>query len=93
MITKEEIVSDWLPRYTGTPLKDFGQYILLVNFRNYLSIFSRLAQCAHSRAEKTHAQCHCQWHHHDQLWHGQRECRDDYGFAQRDPSESGAVFR
>jgi len=40
MITKDEIVSDWLPRYTGTPLKDFGQYILLVNFRNYLSIFS-----------------------------------------------------
>jgi len=40
MITKDEIVSDWLPRYTGTPLKDFGEHILLVNFRNYLSIFS-----------------------------------------------------
>jgi AMP nucleosidase len=40
MITKNEIVSDWLPRYTGTALKDFGEYILLINFQNYLSTFS-----------------------------------------------------
>ena len=26
MKTKEEIVNDWLPRYTGTPLDKFGQY-------------------------------------------------------------------
>ena len=32
MKTKKEIVQDWLPRYTGTPLEDFGKYILLVNF-------------------------------------------------------------
>lgn len=40
MVTKEEIVSDWLPRYTGTPLDGFGQYILLTNFANYLDMFS-----------------------------------------------------
>lgn len=40
MLTKEEIVSDWLPRYTGTPLEGFGQYILLTNFANYLDMFS-----------------------------------------------------
>jgi len=40
MITKDEIVNDWLPRYTGIPLKDFGEYILLVNFQNYLKVFS-----------------------------------------------------
>lgn len=40
MKTKEEIVTNWLPRYTGTPLKDFGKYILLVNFENYLNMFS-----------------------------------------------------
>ena len=28
MKTKEEIVTNWLPRYTGTPLKNFGKYIL-----------------------------------------------------------------
>ena len=32
MKTKEEIVNNWLPRYTGTKLEDFGKYILLTNF-------------------------------------------------------------
>lgn len=40
MKTKEEIVANWLPRYTDTPLKDFGKYILLVNFEDYLNMFS-----------------------------------------------------
>jgi len=40
MKTKEEIVADWLPRYTGTPLEEFGGYILLVNFEDYLHMFS-----------------------------------------------------
>ncbi|MGZ5304467.1 MAG: AMP nucleosidase, partial [Bacteroidia bacterium] len=31
METKKEIVNDWLPRYTGTPLEGFGKYILLTN--------------------------------------------------------------
>jgi AMP nucleosidase len=31
MQTKEEIVKNWLPRYTGTPLEDFKPYILLTN--------------------------------------------------------------
>lgn len=41
MLTKSEIVADWLPRYTGTPLADFGKYILLVNFSNYVRMFAR----------------------------------------------------
>ena len=40
MKTKHEIVTNWLPRYTGTPLEDFGQYILLTNFANYVTIFA-----------------------------------------------------
>lgn len=40
MNTKEEIVNDWLPRYTGTQLKDFGEYILLTNFNSYVEIFA-----------------------------------------------------
>lgn len=39
MNTKKEIVEDWLPRYTGARLKDFGEYILLTNFSQYLDIF------------------------------------------------------
>jgi AMP nucleosidase len=40
MKTKEEIVANWLPRYTDTPLDEFGKYILLVNFEDYLNKFS-----------------------------------------------------
>jgi len=41
METKDQIVKDWLPRYTGTRLDEFGQYILLVNFKNYLEMFAQ----------------------------------------------------
>lgn len=40
MKTKEEIVENWLPRYTGTPLEVFGEYILLTNFINYVQMFA-----------------------------------------------------
>jgi len=42
MKTKKEIVDDWLPRYTGVPLSEFGEYILLTNFDNYVSEFAEL---------------------------------------------------
>lgn len=41
MLTKQQIVKDWLPRYTGTPIEDFGEYILLVNFSKYVDFFAR----------------------------------------------------
>ena len=40
MNSKEQIVKNWLPRYTGTPLKDFGEYILLTNFNHFVDLFS-----------------------------------------------------
>lgn len=40
MKTKEDIVKNWLPRYTGLELKDFGEYILLCNFSNYIKRFA-----------------------------------------------------
>ena len=39
--TKEDIVENWLPRYTGRPLEEFDKYILLTNFSNYLHMFSQ----------------------------------------------------
>ncbi len=42
MKTKEEIVANWLPRYTHRRLDEFGEYILLTNFDKYLEIFSHL---------------------------------------------------
>lgn len=41
MKTKAEIVTNWLPRYTGQKLEDFGSYILLTNFRGYLDFFAQ----------------------------------------------------
>ena len=40
MKTKEEIVNNWLPRYTGEKLENFGEYILLTNFDNYVQLFA-----------------------------------------------------
>ena len=40
MKTKEEIVANWLPRYTKRNLEDFGEYILLTNFNKYVEIFA-----------------------------------------------------
>ena len=42
MKDKQEIVSNWLPRYTGVALEDFGPHILLTNFGGYLDTFARL---------------------------------------------------
>lgn len=42
MKTREEIVSNWLPRYTGVPLEKFSKYILLVNFSNYVKMFAAM---------------------------------------------------
>lgn len=40
MKTKQSIVENWLPRYTGIPLEDFGKYILLTNFDRYVRQFA-----------------------------------------------------
>ena len=37
---KDDIVRDWLPRYTGMPVDEFGKYILLVNFSGYVKMFA-----------------------------------------------------
>src|SRR5258708_40183117 len=40
MKEKKDIVENWLPRYTGTPLAEFGAYVLLTNFDNYVEWFA-----------------------------------------------------
>ncbi|MFM7903332.1 MAG: AMP nucleosidase [Bacteroidota bacterium] len=41
MESKKDIVNNWLPRYTGTPLASFGKYILLTNFGHYVELFAK----------------------------------------------------
>jgi AMP nucleosidase len=43
--TKLDIARNWLPRYTGTIIDSFGDYILLTNFQNYVSAFAEKFGC------------------------------------------------
>jgi AMP nucleosidase len=38
--TKEDICQNWLPRYTGVPVEEFPDYILLTNFQSYVDRFA-----------------------------------------------------
>ncbi|NLT52177.1 MAG: AMP nucleosidase [Ignavibacteria bacterium] len=42
---KLEIAKNWLPRYTGTLINEFGDYLLLTNFRNYVEKFADQFNC------------------------------------------------
>lgn len=45
MKTKLEIAKNWLPRYTGTEIDEFGDYLLLTNFHNYVTKFADKFHC------------------------------------------------
>ena len=45
MKTKLEIAKNWLPRYTGTPVDEFGDYILITNFPDYVTTFAERFGC------------------------------------------------
>ncbi len=40
MESKAEIVHNWIYRYTGIPAEDYGDWILLTNFENYIRKFA-----------------------------------------------------
>ncbi len=52
MKDKHEIVSNWLPRYTGLELDKFGKYILLTNFSEYLNLFAELNEIEITGSER-----------------------------------------
>ncbi|MDP2038492.1 MAG: AMP nucleosidase [Ignavibacteria bacterium] len=45
MKTKLEIAKNWLPRYTGSQIDEFGDYMLLTNFQNYVVKFAERFGC------------------------------------------------
>jgi AMP nucleosidase len=45
VLTKLDLAKDWLPRYTGMSIDDFGDYVLLTNFKNYLTKFANQFGC------------------------------------------------
>jgi AMP nucleosidase len=40
-----DIAKNWLPRYTGMPLEEFGDYVLLTNFHYYTTHFANKFNC------------------------------------------------
>lgn len=58
MKSKEEIVANWLPRYTGIPLDKWGQYILLTNFSNYVHLFAEWNNVEVNGADKPMMSAH-----------------------------------
>jgi len=45
MNTKLDIAKNWLPRYTGTQIDEFGDYLLITNFNNYVTKFADRFNC------------------------------------------------
>jgi len=45
ILSKADITVNWLPRYTGMPLTEFGDRILLTNFSDYLQTFAKRFDC------------------------------------------------
>ena len=45
VVDRIEIARGWLPRYTGMPLDQFGDYVLLTNFDDYVRRFAERFSC------------------------------------------------
>ena len=45
MVDKLKIAQNWLPRYTGSNIDELGDYILLTNFKNYVTAFAKRFDC------------------------------------------------
>jgi AMP nucleosidase len=45
MKTKLDIAKNWLPRYTGMNIDEFGDYILITNFGDYVARFAKQFNC------------------------------------------------
>ena len=42
MNKKDTIALEWLKRYTGSSPKEYGEWILLTNFQNYIEKFAKI---------------------------------------------------
>ena len=84
MKTKNEIVENWLVRYTKRKLEDFTPYILLTNFNNYVELFAQ-------QFGVEVAICQRQWHHYNQFWHGVAQRSTHHGPPQRNTPKGSPI--
>ena len=80
MKTKEDIVKNWLPRYTGRELEDFSEHILLTNFQNYVELFAEKFNVPVVGEDKTMPNASANGITINQLWYGKPQCSYHYGF-------------
>ena len=52
MRTKLDLAKEWFPRYTGMPVDEVGDYVLLTNFSNYFTKFVEQFDCAPSSDDR-----------------------------------------
>ena len=94
MVTKSEIAADWLTRYTGMPLDEFGKYVLLTNFRDYVTRFAKQFSCnIYGDDRPMQAATNDARPDDHQLRHRLAQRGDDHGPAHRLPPRGGAVPR
>jgi AMP nucleosidase len=92
MKTKHEIVSNWLPRYTGTCRSTISARTHpAYQLRSLRGSVCPMARGGSAGPRPPDAQRHRRRHHPDQLRHGQSQCCHGHGFAQRNRTEA-ALF-
>ena len=83
MKEKRDIVENWLPRYTGTPLDEFGQYVLLTNFGGYVAWFAAHHDVPIKGADRSMPNVTADGIILIKFRHGKSECRDRDGPPER----------
>lgn len=78
MKTKQEIVENWLPRYTDRKLEDFSEYILLTNFTKYVELFADHFKVPILGLRNSMPNARRRNYDY-QLWNGKFKCCDDHG--------------
>ena len=93
MKDKKDIVENWLPRYTGTPL----DRVRRIHSADELRQLRRVVRAQHGVADQgrrpADAERDRRRNHPDQFRHGQPECRDRDGPAERHCAEGRVVSR
>ena len=96
MQTKTEITRNWLPRYTGMPLDQFGDYILVTNFGDYVRRFAKIFDCriyGEDRTMQAATNDNALLPADQMIWHWFKQCGDDHGFAHGCHAKRRAVPR
>ena len=81
MRTKQDIVENWLPRYTKRALNDFTKYILLTNFQKYVEIFADHFNVPIVGADANMPNASSKRYNYYKLRNGKCKCSYSDGFA------------